>query len=183
MAGQSCCISTLHIALDATWSFRAGITPGQTSSNKPGAAFWRQSFAYDPEQHGTGPFKLALPGMGKGQIWLNGQNAGRYWQIGPQEFYKLPVSWLQAENELLLLDEQGCEPDGGASARSLSGSDDGDPVMPVNPVMPADAGIHPACLRKRPPRWVPASAGMTKTKAAGVTETRAGICAAPTLRR
>ena len=98
--------------MDATWSFRAGITPGQTSSNKPGAAFWRQSFAYDPEQHGTGPFKLALHGMGKGQIWLNGQNAGRYWQIGPQEFYKLPVSWLQAENELLLLDEQGCEPAG-----------------------------------------------------------------------
>ena len=108
--------SLLHFdparALDATWSFRAGITPGQTSSNKPGAAFWRQSFAYDPEQHGTGPFKLAMHGMGKGQIWLNGQNAGRYWQIGPQEFYKLPVSWLQAENELLLLDEQGCEPTG-----------------------------------------------------------------------
>ena len=62
--------------------------------------------------------------MGKGQIWLNGQNAGRYWQIGPQEFYKLPVSWLQAENELLLLDEQGCEPKEVPSARSLSGSDD-----------------------------------------------------------
>jgi len=99
-------------ALDATWSFRAGIAAGQANDTPPGAAFWRSNFAYDPSQHGTGPFKLAMHGMGKGQFWLNGQNVGRYWQIGPQEFYKLPVSWLQAQNELLLLDEQGCEPEG-----------------------------------------------------------------------
>jgi hypothetical protein len=48
--------------------------------------------------------------MGKGQVWLNGRNAGRYWQIGPQEWIKLPESWLEGENELLLLDEQGCQP-------------------------------------------------------------------------
>ena len=96
--------------MDATWSFRAGVVPGEEENNRPGAAFWRNRFPYDPAQHGSGPFKLALDGMSKGQIWLNGQNAGRYWQIGPQEFYKLPVSWLQAENELLLLDEQGSDP-------------------------------------------------------------------------
>jgi hypothetical protein len=106
--------SLLHFdptrAVDAAWSFRGGVTPGAAAGHTPGAAFWRGHFAYNPRRHGPGPFKLALPGMGKGQIWLNGHNAGRYWQIGPQEFYKLPVSWLQAENELLLLDEQGCEP-------------------------------------------------------------------------
>jgi hypothetical protein len=48
--------------------------------------------------------------MGKGQVWINGHNAGRYWQIGPQEWTKLPQSWLQASNELLLLEEQGREP-------------------------------------------------------------------------
>jgi hypothetical protein len=97
-------------ALQAAWSFRAGITPGQVDAKGSGAAFWRQRFAYDPADHGTGALKLALHGMSKGQIWFNGYNAGRFWQIGPQEFYKLPASWLAAENELLLLDEQGHEP-------------------------------------------------------------------------
>ena len=73
--------------------------------------FHRAHFSYDAATHGTGPFKLYLPGMRKGQIWLNGQNVGRYWQIGPQEAYKLPVSWLQAENELLLFDEEGATPE------------------------------------------------------------------------
>jgi hypothetical protein len=52
--------------------------------------------------------RLALrPGtLDKGQIWLNGQNCGRFWQIGPQEEYKLPISWLNAHNELLLFVEQ-----------------------------------------------------------------------------
>ena len=96
--------------LDATWTFRPGVTPGQVDAGGSGAAFWRQRFAYDPADHGAGAIKLALHGMSKGQIWLNGRNAGRFWQIGPQEFYKLPASWIEADNELLLLDEQGHEP-------------------------------------------------------------------------
>ena len=77
----------------------------------PGMAFYLASFAYDAESHGAGPFKLHLPGMSKGQIWLNGRNLGRYWQIGPQECYKLPVAWLRADNDLLLFDEEGARPD------------------------------------------------------------------------
>ncbi len=103
--------SLLHFAaeqaLEAVWSFRPGVSPGTANADMPGAAFWRCHFSYDPLQHGSGPFKLALRGLGKGQIWLNGHNVGRFWQIGPQEFYKLPASWLQADNELLILDEQG----------------------------------------------------------------------------
>ncbi len=52
-----------------------------------------------------------MQGMVKGQIWLNGCNLGRYWQIGPQECYKLPVSWLRADNELAIFDEAGGRPD------------------------------------------------------------------------
>jgi hypothetical protein len=52
-----------------------------------------------------------LPGLSKGQLWLNDHNLGRYWQIGPQEFYKVPVSWLQAENELLIFEEEAGQPD------------------------------------------------------------------------
>jgi hypothetical protein len=111
-------------ALSAAWSFRAGVTPAarvreqgsgvgnalaqpDPRSPIPSPLFYRATFAYDPATHGEGPFKLCLNGLRKGQIWLNGRNVGRYWQIGPQEFYKLPVSWLQAENELLLFEEKG----------------------------------------------------------------------------
>jgi hypothetical protein len=119
-------------ALDAAWSFRPGVTPanpadfaqtgpgrtgelvssgrslrdGSQSPTEPDSAgFWRCRFSYDPALHGTGPFRLAMHALHKGQIWLNGRNVARYWQIGPQEHYKLPASWLQAENELLALDE------------------------------------------------------------------------------
>ena len=46
------------------------------------------------------------------QIWLNGHNLGRYWQVGPQECYKLPAAWLCADNELAIFDEEGARPDG-----------------------------------------------------------------------
>ncbi len=117
-------------ALPAAWSFRAGVRVQETGitggnllptprslnpaprSPPPGPAFHRTRFDYDPAVHGPGPFRLRLPGMRKGQIWLNGRNIGRYWHVGPQECYKLPASWLQAENELLLFDEEGGDPGG-----------------------------------------------------------------------
>jgi hypothetical protein len=107
-------------ALDATWSFRPGVTPtgfggfAQTGpsdylrsrpNDQRQAGFWRCRFPYDPAEQGAGPFKLAMGGLHKGQIWLNGRNVARYWQVGPQEYYKLPVSWLERENELLVLEE------------------------------------------------------------------------------
>lgn len=97
--------------LHGPWSFCAGVTPGDIIQNSNGLSFHRTTFSYDPAKHGSGPFKLALYGLRKGQIWLNEKNVGRYWQVGPQEYYKLPVSWLQGENELLLLDEEGASPD------------------------------------------------------------------------
>lgn len=119
--------------LPARWSFRAGLTPQdrelETPNSEPrtpnpgrenraapadgaiaGPLFQRVTFAYDPALHGAGPFKLNLAGMRKGQLWLNGRNLGRYWHVGPQEWYKLPVSWLQAANELLIFDEEGADP-------------------------------------------------------------------------
>ncbi|MET3545879.1 hypothetical protein ABID47_002490 [Paenibacillus favisporus] len=54
--------------------------------------------------------KLRLTGMSKGLIVLNGHDLGRFWQIGPQEDYKVPTDWLREENELLLFDEEGRHP-------------------------------------------------------------------------
>ncbi|MBC8163315.1 MAG: hypothetical protein H7Z42_19060, partial [Roseiflexaceae bacterium] len=101
--------------LQARWSFRPGVSAAdvhpQPSALSPqpwrGPRFFRASFAYSPEQHGRGPFRLHPHGLRKGQIWLNGRNVGRYWQIGPQESYKLPAAWLQAENQLLVFEEEG----------------------------------------------------------------------------
>ncbi|MFC3745565.1 hypothetical protein [Paenibacillus sp. GCM10012306] len=54
--------------------------------------------------------KLRLSGMSKGQIKLNGIDRGRYWHIGPQMDYKIPLAWLQDVNEIELLDEAGHDP-------------------------------------------------------------------------
>ena len=92
--------------LPARWSFRAGVTPEATASASTGQgpAFYRATF---PRVEGAASLRLRVSGARKGQIWLNGQNIGRFWQIGPQEQYKLPPSWQRDENELLLFTEDG----------------------------------------------------------------------------
>ncbi|WP_051250452.1 beta-galactosidase [Paenibacillus harenae] len=56
--------------------------------------------------------KLRMTGLSKGYLLLNGRNLGRYWQIGPQEDYKVPMAWLKEKgNELILFDEEGRNPD------------------------------------------------------------------------
>ena len=102
-------------ALDAVWEFRAGVSATWSPHAEPMAprpAFFRTRFAYDPTLHGLGPFKLSLGGLRKGHLWLNGRSLGRYWQIGPQEFYKVPASWLAAANELLIFEEEQGTPAG-----------------------------------------------------------------------
>lgn len=65
------------------------------------------------------PLWLELRNMSKGQIYINGHNAGRYFiatrtrkAIGPQSRYYLPEPWLRINepNELLLFDEHGKQP-------------------------------------------------------------------------
>jgi beta-galactosidase len=72
--------------------------------------FYRAYFGYDVEKHGREPFRFDAHGLRKGHLWLNGQALGRYWQIGPQEFYKVPAAWMKAENELLILEEEDGQP-------------------------------------------------------------------------
>lgn len=93
-------------ALAARWSFRAEVTAATAPTGESQPRFWRARFTYDPAVHGAHPLKLRLGQLHKGQVWLNGHNLGRYWQIGPQEFYKVPTSWLVADNELLIFEEE-----------------------------------------------------------------------------
>ena len=48
---------------------------------------------------------LDMSKFGKGMVWVNGHNLGRYWKIGPQQTLYLPGCWLKkGENEVIILD-------------------------------------------------------------------------------
>lgn len=53
----------------------------------------------------TGDTWLDVSKFGKGMVWVNGHNLGRYWQVGPQQSLYLPGCWLKAgANEIVLLE-------------------------------------------------------------------------------
>ncbi|WKL03336.1 hypothetical protein Q0F98_06805 [Paenibacillus amylolyticus] len=88
----------------------SGTLRAQDSDGQPVWYRWRFTKPTLSEHHKVN-LMLRLTGMSKGTIHLNGHHLGRYWQIGPQEDYKIPVAWLQEENELLLFDEEGKTPE------------------------------------------------------------------------
>jgi beta-galactosidase len=48
---------------------------------------------------------LDVSSLGKGAVWVNGRNAGRVWDIGPQRSLYVPAPWLRAgRNEVVALD-------------------------------------------------------------------------------
>ncbi|HVW14529.1 MAG TPA: beta-galactosidase [Mucilaginibacter sp.] len=62
----------------------------------------------------TGTFNLTQIGdtyldmsqFGKGFVFLNGHNLGKYWYIGPQQTLYVPTSWLKVgQNEIVVFDE------------------------------------------------------------------------------
>jgi len=83
---------------------KTAANPGRHRGGAP--AWFSASFK---EFAGSEPLFLRLA-TGKGQIFLNGHNIGRYWGIGPQQHYYLPSCWLGAKNELVIFDETGLAP-------------------------------------------------------------------------
>jgi len=48
---------------------------------------------------------LNMQNWGKGVVWVNGHNLGRYWNIGPQQTLYLPAEWLkEGNNEIEVLE-------------------------------------------------------------------------------
>jgi beta-galactosidase len=94
--------------LAAEWAFRAGVTAQSGSSGGPG--FHRVIFPQSLLPERLRRLAVRPRGLEKGQIWFNGFNCGRYWQVGPQCEYKLPIGLLQATNELLVFSETAAEP-------------------------------------------------------------------------
>ncbi|MDH7460740.1 beta-galactosidase [Chitinophagaceae bacterium 26-R-25] len=53
----------------------------------------------------TGDTYLDMREWGKGSVWINGHNLGRYWSIGPQQTLYVPVEWLKkGKNEIVVLE-------------------------------------------------------------------------------
>lgn len=61
----------------------------------------------------SGSFEIKQPAdtyldmrkWGKGVVWINGKNLGKYWSIGPQQTLYVPAEWLKVgKNEIVVLD-------------------------------------------------------------------------------
>ncbi len=49
---------------------------------------------------------LDMTNWGKGIVFVNGHNLGRYWQVGPQQTLYLPGAWLQkGENKIVVFEQ------------------------------------------------------------------------------
>jgi beta-galactosidase len=53
----------------------------------------------------TGDTFLDVSKLGKGAVWINGHNLGRFWNAGPQQTLYVPGPWLKAgSNEIVVFD-------------------------------------------------------------------------------
>ncbi len=67
-------------------------------------AYYRSTFTLDE----VGDTYLDMSTWGKGFVWVNGHNLGRFWEVGPQQTMFLPGCWLKkGENEIVILDITG----------------------------------------------------------------------------
>jgi len=54
----------------------------------------------------TGDTWLDMRGFGKGFVFVNGHNLGKYWYIGPQQTIYVPACWLKkGKNSIVVFDE------------------------------------------------------------------------------
>jgi beta-galactosidase len=80
------------------------------TKDKVAPCWYKTTFSTFLQSADTAKVKIRLDGLSKGVFWVNDFCLGRYWQIGPQEEYKIPASILKQENELIIFDEEGCSP-------------------------------------------------------------------------
>lgn len=79
------------------------INKNQNSSKTGRPAFYTGNF----EINEPGDIFFDMRGWGKGIVFVNGINLGRYWNIGPQQTLYLPSCWLRrGVNEVLIFEQQ-----------------------------------------------------------------------------
>ncbi len=114
--------TTANLTAKASWAFARWLLPSDDdfaplAKTRPAQPCWyRSTFS---AAHTDAPLWLEPRGMSKGQVFINGHNAGRYFvatrtgkAMPPQKRYYLPEPWLRTDgpNELLLFDEHGRSP-------------------------------------------------------------------------
>lgn len=76
-------------------------SPSGSQLRVAGAVFLRTTFKLD---HAADTF-LDIRNLGKGVVWMNGHNLGRFWNVGPQGTLYVPGAWLKpGENEIVVFD-------------------------------------------------------------------------------
>ena len=56
----------------------------------------------------TGDTFLDMSGAGKGIVFINGHNIGRFWNIGPQQTLYVPGVWLKkGKNKITIFEQSG----------------------------------------------------------------------------
>ncbi|MTK54631.1 beta-galactosidase family protein [Paludibacter sp.] len=87
------------IPMDKTPEIVANATPAK--SGLP--AIYSSSFSVDK----AGDMFLDMRGWGKGIVFVNGHNLGRYWKVGPQQTLYLPGCWLiNGTNQIVIFEQQ-----------------------------------------------------------------------------
>uniref|UniRef100_A0ACD5WVU8 Uncharacterized protein n=1 Tax=Avena sativa TaxID=4498 RepID=A0ACD5WVU8_AVESA len=120
LKGESLGVNSVAGSSSVEWSSASGAQP----------LTWHKAYFAAPA--GSAPVALDMGSMGKGQIWVNGHNAGRYWSYRAsgscggcsyagtysetkcqtncgdisQRWYHVPRSWLKPSGNLLVLLEE-----------------------------------------------------------------------------
>jgi len=69
-----------------------------------GACFYQATFQVDDPADTF----VDTRSLGKGEVWINGEPLGRFWNIGPQRALYLPAPWLRkGKNEIVVFDVDG----------------------------------------------------------------------------
>jgi beta-galactosidase len=88
---------TYQFPLDAPWVTGLARTGGSAGK----ASFFKGTFSLD---HPADTY-IDMSRYGKGYVWVNGHNLGRYWEIGPQKRLYCPAPWLkEGANDIVVLD-------------------------------------------------------------------------------
>lgn len=95
-----------RLPLDSAMLGALRYRPTGSSPAAAGPAFWRTSVRVEQ----PGDCFLDMRPWGKGCVWVNGHNLGRFWNIGPQQTMYVPGPWLKSgDNEIIVLDLIGPE--------------------------------------------------------------------------
>ena len=79
----------------------AAETAAAPAGNDPGAGYFHGELTVDEPADAY----VALPGFGKGLVWINGFLLGRFWEIGPQVTLYVPAPLLNAgANKITVLE-------------------------------------------------------------------------------